>query len=55
MVIKARKFKQNPHGLIIHLNKLICKGYRHSIIIKSLNKVFIGTNIDFHVNSFIRN
>ena len=35
VVNKARKFKQNPHGLKIHLNKLIRKGYRHSIIIKS--------------------
>ena len=46
---KARKFKLNLHGLKIHLNKLICKGHRHSIIIKSLKMVFIVTNIDFLV------
>ena len=42
----SRKLKQNPNALKIHLNKLICKGYRHIIIIKSLNMVFIETNID---------
>ena len=55
VVNKARKFKQNPHGLIIYLNKLIHKGDRHNIIIKSLNLVFIGTNVDVLVNSLIRN
>ena len=35
VVNKAQKFKQNPHGVKIHLNKLIRKGYRHRIIIKS--------------------
>ena len=54
-VNKVWKFKQKPHGLKIHLNKLILKGYSHSIIIKSLNIAFIGTNIDFLVNSLIRN
>ena len=34
-VNNARRFKQNPHGLQIYLNKLIRKGYRHSLIIKS--------------------
>ena len=28
MVNKARKFKQNPHGLIIYLYKLIRKGQK---------------------------
>ena len=55
VVNKARKFKQNPHGLKIHLNKLICKGYHHSIVIKYLNMVFIGKNIDFLFNSLIWN
>ena len=55
MVNKAWKYKQNPHGLKIHLNRLIRKGYRHSIIIKSLNMVLVGTNIYFLVNSLIRN
>ena len=55
VVNKARKFKQNQHGLNIHLNKLLRKVYRQSIIIKSLNTVFIGTNIDFLVASLIRN
>ena len=50
MVNKARKFKQNPHGLKIHTNHLVRKGNRN----KSLNMVFIGTNIDFLVNSLIQ-
>ena len=36
VVYKARKFKQNPDGLNIHLNKLILKRFRRSNIIKSL-------------------
>ena len=51
VVYKARKFKLDPHGLKSHLNKLIRKGYRHNIIVKSLNMVFIGTNIHFLINS----
>ena len=56
-VNKAQKFKQNPQiqNLKIHLNKLVHKGYCHSIITKSFNMVFIGTNIDFLINSLIRN
>ena len=53
MVNKARKFKQNPHGHKIQSNKLIRKGYRHNIIIKFFNMVFIGTNYktfyDFYI------
>ena len=41
VVNKARKFKQNPHGLKMYLNKFIRKDYLNSIIIKSLNMVFI--------------
>ena len=55
MVNIAYKFKLNPLGFKIDLNKLICKGYGHSIIIKSLDIVFISTNIHFLVNSIILN
>ena len=55
VVNKARKCIRHPNGRIIHLYNLIRKGYRHNIIIKSLNMVFIGTNIDFLDNSLIRN
>ena len=33
--------KLNPHGLKVHFNKLIRKGYLHSIIIKSLSGVLL--------------
>ena len=48
VVNKARKFKHDPFGLDVYLNKLIRKGYRHNIIVRSLYMymVFIGTNID---------
>ena len=52
---KARKFKRNPLGLTSHLNKLICKGYCHNIVVRSLQIVFFGTDIDMLVNSIIRN
>ena len=55
VVNKARKFKQNPFGLDIYLNELIRKGYRHSIIVKSLYMVFIGTNIDRLVHNLQQN
>ena len=50
---KTWEFKRNPHGLKIHLDKLIRKGYRRNMIIKSLNMVFVGTNTDFLANSLI--
>ena len=49
VVNKARKFKLDPS----HLNKLIRRGYRHNIVVRSLNIVFIGTNIDFLTNSLL--
>ena len=36
VVNKALKFKHDPFGLDIYLNKLIRKGYRHNIIVRSL-------------------
>ena len=30
---KAWKFKQNPHGVKIHLNKLNRKGYHHKLLL----------------------
>ena len=53
VVNKARKFKPDPGGLKSHLNKLIRRGYRHNIVVRSLNMVFIGTNIDFLINSLL--
>ena len=50
-VNKFRKFKLNSHGLKTNLNNLIRLGESHSFIIKSLNLFFIGTNIDFLVNT----
>ena len=46
VVNKAHKFKLDPGGLKSHINKLIRRGYRHNIVVRSLNMVFIGTNID---------
>ena len=45
--VVARKFKLNQSGLKIHLNKLIRKGYRYSIIIKSLNMVLLELILTF--------
>ena len=52
---EARKFKHDPFGLDIYLNKLIHKGYRHKIIITSLYMVFIGTNIDRLIDNLRKN
>ena len=41
VVNKAPKFKHDPFGLDINLNKLIRKGYRYNIIVRSLYMVFI--------------
>ena len=47
IVNKARKFFLNPHGLKNHLIKQIRKGYRHSIIIKSLNMILLVLILTF--------
>ena len=46
IIYKAHKFINCPSGLIDPLNKLIHKGYKYSIVVKSLLLVFIGKNID---------
>ena len=55
VVNKARKFKHDPFGLDVYLNKLIRKGYRHNIIVRSLYMVFIGTNIDRLIENLRKN
>ena len=42
IVYKAHKFKKCPSNLTDHLNRLIHKGYKFNIVVKSLNLVFGG-------------
>ena len=46
IVYKAHKFKKCPSNLTDHLNRLIHKGYKFNIVVKSLSLVFMGRNID---------
>ena len=55
IVLKARKSLCDPCKLIEPLNKLISKGYRTNIVIRSLNIVHIGTNIDIVISKLKHN
>ena len=55
IIYKAHKFKNCPSKLIDPLNKLIHKGYKYSIVVKSLLLVFIGKNIDQLLNALHSN
>ena len=55
VVNRARKFKNDPCKLIAPLNKLILKAYQFNTVIKSLNIVFIGINIDFVISKLKAN
>ena len=50
VVNRARKFRNDPCKLVAPLNKLILKGYLFNTVIRSLNIVFIGINIDFVIS-----
>lgn len=51
-VLKARESLCDQCKLIELLNKLIHKGYLTNVLIKNLNTVYIGTNIDFVISKF---
>ena len=55
IVLKARKSLCDPCKLIEPLNKLISKDYRTNIVIRSLNIVHIGTNIDIVISKLKHN
>lgn len=46
VVYRANKFKNNPLGMQNWLKTLLNKGYEMDILVKSLNLVFFGKNID---------
>ena len=48
-------FSNDPGKLVDPLNKLILKGYQFNTVIRSLNIVFIGINIDFVISKFKAN
>ena len=50
IVLKAQKSLCDPCNLIKPLSKLISKGYHTNVVIRSLNIVYIGTNIDFVIS-----
>lgn len=54
VVNKANKFKNCPMDLSVWLNKLIDKGYNYTTVVKSLNIVFFGINIDSLINTLKR-
>jgi len=47
---KAYKFKHDPLKLIDPLNKLIHKGYKFDVVVRTLKLVFTDTNIDNLIN-----
>jgi len=51
---KAYKFRNDPLKLTIPLNKLIHKGYRFDIVVRTLKLVLIGINIEALVDSLHR-
>ena len=55
VVNRARKFRNDPCKLVAPLNKLILKGYLFNTVIRSLNIVFIGINIDFVISKLKAN
>ena len=55
VVNPARKFRNDPCKLVAPLNKLILKGYLFNTVIRSLNIVFIGNNIDFVISKLKAN
>ena len=55
VVNRARKFRKDPCKLVAPLNKLILKGYLFNTVIRSLNIVFSGINIDFVISKLKAN
>ena len=55
IVYKAHKFKKCSSKLTDHLNRLIHIGYKFNIVVKSLNLVFMGRNIDPLIRSLHNN
>ncbi len=55
IIYKAQKCKKRPLQLTKPLNRLIYRGYKFNIVVKSLNMVFFGKNIDGLVKSLHRN
>ena len=55
IVYKAHKFKKCPSDLKNYLNRLIHKGYKFDIVVRSLNLVFVGKNIDTLIRSLHNN
>lgn len=51
VLYKAKKCLSSPNKLIKPLNRLIHKGYKYNIVVKSLRMVFFGINIDFLIGS----
>ena len=51
IIYKATKHKRSPNNLITPLNRLIRKGYDYNIVVKSLQMVFFGRNIDNLIRS----
>ena len=54
VINKAKKLRHSPDKLVIPLNRLICKGYSYNIVVKSLQMVFFGVNIDYLIRSLRR-
>ena len=46
IINKAKKYRHSPDTLVTPLNRLICKGYSYNIVVKSLQMVFFGVNVD---------
>ena len=55
IVYKAHKFKKCPSDLKNYLNRLIHKGYKFDIVVRSFNLVFVGKNIDTLIRSLHHN
>ena len=51
VLYKAKKHFNLPNKLIKPLNRLIRRGFKYTIVVKSLRMVFFGKNIDFLIGS----
>ena len=55
VIYKAKKCFHTPNRLIKPLNRLIRRGFKYTIVVKSLRMVFFGINIDFLIGSLLPN
>ena len=55
ILYKATKYRKTPQNLIKPLNRLIRRGYKYDIVIKSLNLAYFGSNISSLIGSLRHN